>query len=134
MNAPRDGLPQVRVVEDQAIADEPKARLGRPAVVERDREERHREVVGETERQDHDIGVVAQPLVQEDEELLVRSVPLHRQVSDLDPVVPDIEQVSEGLLVGDAQAERDGIAKHDDAGAITRLRQGRARAPGSRAR
>ena len=103
---------------------EAEPRSWRLAIVERHRKDGLREIVRETEGQNHGIRVESKSLVRQNDQLLVRPVPLDRQVSSLDPVFSRIEQVCECLVVGDLQAEGDGIPQDDDAGTIPSLRQG----------
>ena len=117
----RRGLPQPRVVENQAILDEAEPGLRRLAVVECEWENGLGEIVGQTEGQNDDIRVETQAPVHQGDQLLVRPVPLHRQVCGLDPVGAGIQQVRERLLVGDIQAEGDRVAQDDHSRHARRL-------------
>jgi hypothetical protein len=97
--------------------------LAPAAVVEGHAQERVGEVVVEAERQHDDVGLGAPPLAEQDEQGLARIVALDGQVAGLDAVVASVEEIGEGLRVGDAQTESDGVAEDDDPGAARGLRE-----------
>jgi hypothetical protein len=106
---------QAGVVENEPIPDEPVSRPWVDAVVERDRQHRVGEVVPEAHGEHHDVRVRAQALALQHQQLLARPEALHAHVGRGDPVVARVEQMREGLLVGDAVPESDRVSDHHHA-------------------
>ncbi len=111
---PERALGRGRPFEGELPRLQTEARLPVTLVVERLPEHHVGEVVRRAEREEDDVGREADPDVLQDEELLVGSVALHREVDDLEPVLPHVQGGGEGVEVRDAEAEGDRVAEDHD--------------------
>jgi hypothetical protein len=85
--------------------------LARPRVVEQ---------VVRVEEDENEFRVKAQPLLLEQEELLVGAVARHGRVDDLDAREPPFEKIVERLRFFDAESPREGVAEQENTPAARR--------------
>jgi hypothetical protein len=102
----------VAIVPAQLAALQGEEGLGPAGVVEEMGQGVVHEVVGHAEVEHHHLRGQARPLPLQLQELLVGAVAGHGQVDDLEAGIEPGQAVREGLLIGHAGAEGDGVAEH----------------------